>query len=153
MPVHCVISGARTFNYFPAAPWKKSSCSALWSQRGCALVPIVPPSPLPDFASRGLGTPFRQGLHPAAPAPIHPTSTPHRRPKTTAPRTLPHPTALLCEGSSSARLLSGAAPQHVLYAQADDTEALARQPRQKDNNVLPRSFINTLSSPSQPHGK
>lgn len=57
--------------------------------------PPHPPSP-PDFSSRSLGTAFIQGPHPTAPAPIRPTSTPHRPPKTTAPRTLPHPMALLC---------------------------------------------------------
>ncbi|CAB1450068.1 unnamed protein product [Pleuronectes platessa] len=55
--------------------------------------------------------------------------------------------SIVCMGSSSARLLSGEAPQHVLYAQTDDTAALARQLQHKENNVLPRSFIKTLSSP------
>lgn len=108
----------------------------------------------PDFSSRILGTPFRQGPHPSAPAPIHPTSTPHRPPQNHGPQnTASSHGSIVCVGSSSARLLSGAAPQHVLYAQTDDTAALARQLRHKDDNVLPRSFINTPSSPSQPHSK
>lgn len=107
----------------------------------------------PDFSSRILGTPFRQGPHPSAPAPIHPTSTP-TGPQNHGPQnTASSHGSIVCVGSSSARLLSGAAPQHVLYAQTDDTAALARQLRHKDDNVLPRSFINTPSSPSQPHSK
>lgn len=105
------------------------------------------PPPL-EFSSHILGTPSNRPLPPSI-LPPPPTGPP----KTTAPRTLPHPMALLCVGSSSARLLSGTAPQHVLYAQTDDTAALARQRPHKDNNVLPRSFINTLSSPSQPRSK
>lgn len=99
-----------------------------------------------------------KGLHPTAPAPIHPSYL-HSLPPT--PPSKPRPPELclipwlycVCVGSSSARLLSGAAPRHVLYAQTDDAVPLARQPRHKDNNVLPRSFINTLSSPRQPHSK
>lgn len=74
-----------------------------------------------------------------------PPQPPKPRPQTSASSHR----SIVCVGSSSARLLSGPAPQHVLYAQTDDTAALARQLRHKENNVLPRSFINTLNSPSQ----
>lgn len=110
-----------------------------------------PPSPRVP-AHTFLGTPYRQGPHPTAPCPpSHLIPSPHRPPK--KPRA-PNPSAsshrsIVCVGSSSARLLSGPAPQHVLYAQTDDTAALARQRQHKENNVLPRSFINTPSSLSQ----
>lgn len=104
------------------------------------------PHPLPDFCSRGLGTPFIQGPRPSAPAPIRPTSTPHWSPKTTAPRTLLHPMALLCGWVV-------AQPGYCLV-QLPSTYFMHKQttrwhwPGSSDNNVLPRSFMNTLSSPS-----
>lgn len=114
----------------------------------CYVIPMEMDSgshhPPPNPSAPILGTPYRQGPHLTAPAPIYPTSTP-TAPKTTA--SSHH--SIVCVGSSSARLLSGPAPQHVLYAQTDDTAALARQLQHKENNVLPRSFINTLNSPSQ----
>lgn len=105
--------------------------------------------PPPKPGSHILGTPYRQGLHPTAPAPIHPTSTPTGPPKPRPQSSASSHCSIVCVGSRSAWLLSGPAPRHVLYAQTDDTAALARQLRHKDNNVLPRSFINTPSSSSQ----
>lgn len=104
-----------------------------------------PPNPSSDT----LGTAHRQGPHLTAPAPIYPTSTPTGPPKPWPQTSASSHHSIVCVGSSSARLLSGPAPQHVLYAQTDDTAALARQLQYKENNVLPRSFINTPHSPSQ----
>lgn len=118
--------------------------------------PSPPPNlHLPDFGSRGLGTLFRQGAASNSPCP-HPSILPPvcPPPQNHGPQnSASSHGSIVCVGSSSARLLSGAAPRHVLYAQTDDAVPLARQPRHKDNNVLPRSFINTLSSPRQPHSK
>lgn len=102
--------------------------------------------PPPSLSSTILGTPYRQEPHPTVPAPTYPPPQPLKpRPQTSA--SSHH--SIVCVGSSSARLLSGPAPQHVLYAQTDDTAALARQRQHKEDNVLPRSFINALNNPSQ----
>ena len=112
------------------------------------------PPPSPQIPAHPLWeTPYRQGPHPTAPAPhlsyLHPHSPPNHGPK---PR--PHPTTLLCAWVvAQPGYCLAPAPRHVLYAQTDDTAALARQLRHKDNNVLPRSFINTPSRPSQPNSK
>lgn len=102
------------------------------------------------------------GSHqPSPPVPAHPFLEHHidkgsiypppQAPENHGPQTsASSPHSIVCVGSSSARLLSGPAPQQVLYAQTDDTAALARQLQHKENNVLPRSFINTLSSPGRP---
>ncbi|CAJ1073802.1 unnamed protein product [Xyrichtys novacula] len=75
---------------------------------------------------------------------------PPQAPKNHGPQTsASSPLSIVCVGSSSVRLLSGPAPQQVLYAQTDDTAALARQLQHKENNVLPGSFINTPSNPSR----
>lgn len=146
MPIHWTFSMARTFNYFSAAPWKKSSCSATWSQWGCARVPTtLPQIPVHPFWERHTDKGHIQlSLPPSIPPPL--PQPPKPRPQTSASS---H-NSIVCVGSSSARLLSGPVPQHVLYAQTDDTVALARQLQHKENNVLPRSFINTLNSTSQP---
>jgi len=146
MLIHWTFTMARTFNYFPAAPWKKSSCSAPWSQWGCALVPTaLPPIPARPLWERHTD----KGRIQLPLPPIYPTSTP-TDPTNLGPQTAAssHHSIVLV-GSSSARLLSGPAPRHILYAQTDDTAARARQLQHKENNVLPRSFINTPNSPSQ----
>ncbi|KAK5857250.1 hypothetical protein PBY51_010506 [Eleginops maclovinus] len=82
--------------------------------------------PPPNPSAPVLGSPYRQGPHPTAPAPnlsyLHPHSPQNHGPQTSASSL--H--SIVCVGSSSARLLSGSTPQHVLYAQTDDTAALAQ---------------------------
>lgn len=113
--------------------------------------PSIPAHNVSGNAGQTRATSNRPLSPPSVPSPP-PTPTPDRPPKkTTGPKTpQPHPSAPLCAWvvAQPAYCLAWA-PQHVLYAQTDDTAALARHPRHKENNVLPRSFINALSSRRQ----
>lgn len=106
------------------------------SQLGSARVPTTLPLHIP--AHPLWETPYRQGLHLSTPPPIHPSYL--QPPKLWGPQSSASSRrSIVCVGSSSARLLSGPAPQHVLYAHADDTAAL--QPGSsgiKRNNALPK---------------